>query len=261
MKVAALIPARSGSKGIPNKNFKEFCGAPLWLWTDRAARDSGIFDEIFLSTDEDRPPELCTDSASLDDVLVYYQHEHPDVDLWCLLQPTSPLRTADDIKAAYQMMLEKEPNGDDAKYDSLVSVYSDPMLGWIANSVGIPGVEEAQAIATYRVNKRPNRQDRKDWYKENGAIYFTRKYVIEHAKCRLHGFIGLYVMPKERSIEIDDMVDWDIAEYMMGNAIATPWPKPQAKRPNDYPQCYPRCKAQFCDYENICEKRAVNGLA
>lgn len=237
MKVAALIPARSGSKGIPEKNFKEFCGKPLWQWSFYAAYDSGIFDTIIISTDrkatediplshkgnakiiwdDKRPKDLCNDTASLDDVLLFYQAQDvlEDVDLWCLLQPTSPLRTADDIKAAYQMMIERLPDDSDYKYDSLVSVYSDPMLGWIANSVGIPGVDEPQAIATYRINKRPNRQDRTDWYKENGAIYFSRKYVIQHAKCRLHGFIGLYVMPAERAYEIDNPIDWDVCEMLM----------------------------------------------
>lgn len=240
MKVGALIPARKGSKGIPNKNFKEFCGKPLWQWTEEAAEESGIFDRIIFSTDapepkwekmrmkgggdndhavwitdNSRPWNLCTDNASLDDVLRYYQEDYPEIDLWCLLQPTSPLRTAEDIKNSYAMMLEKESDNNDYKYDSLVSVTPHPVLAWIDNSVGIPGVEHPQAIATYRINKRPNRQDRTDWYLENGAIYFTRKYVIEHAKCRLHGFIGLYVMPKERSFEIDDETDWRICEMLM----------------------------------------------
>jgi CMP-N-acetylneuraminic acid synthetase len=232
MKVACLIPARKGSKEIPNKNFKEFCGKSLWEITTQTALDSGVFDKVFVSSDYEemkfadlaheklvieynRPEELSNDTASLDDLLVYYQQGNPDIDIWCLLQPTSPLRTLQDIKDAFAMMLEKETTGDDYKYDSLVSVYNHPVLAWINNSVGIPGVEEPQAIATYRYKKRPNRQDRKDWYLENGAIYFTRKYVIEQTKCRLHGFIGLYVMPMERSFEIDNQVEWDICEMLM----------------------------------------------
>jgi CMP-N,N'-diacetyllegionaminic acid synthase len=239
MKVAALIPARKGSKGIPNKNFKEFCGKPLFMWTQEAAEESGIFDRIILSTDaqepkwekmrckggendhavwitdNERPWDMCTDNASLDDVLKYYQEMYPEIDVWCLLQPTSPLRTAEDIKAAWAMMCETEENGLEYKYDSLVSVTPHPVLAWIDNSVGIPGVDHPQAIATYRINKRPNRQDRKDWYLENGAIYFTRKYVIEHAKCRIHGFIGLYVMPQQRSYEIDNDIDWDVCQMLM----------------------------------------------
>lgn len=234
MKVGAVIPCRTGSKGIPNKNFKDFCGKPLWQWTYEAARASGVFDFIIVSSDKqfsgpieslppkifydfNRPPELADDKADLDTLMSYYTQMYPDIDIWCLLQPTSPLRTADDIKAAYAMMLEMDSEGKDYKYDSLVSVYQHPVLAWVANSVGIPGVEEPQAIATYRINKRPNRQDRGDWFLENGAIYFTRKYVIEHVKCRLHGFIGLYVMPKERSVEIDDPFDWKLCEMLMGD--------------------------------------------
>jgi len=231
MKVAALIPAKKHSTGVPGKNTeKVFCGKLLWQWTYETAHDSGVFDKIILSTDNEdyakyenyaddlivdwkRPDELCRQAPN-DSVLLYYVNQYPEVETWSLLQLTSPLRTAQDIKDAYAMMLEKDTR-DDYRYDSLVSVFPDPMLGWIANSVGIPGVENPQAVATYRINKRPNRQDRKDWYKENGAIYFTRKYVIEHAKCRLHGFIGLYVMPKERSIEIDDITDWETAEFLM----------------------------------------------
>lgn len=232
MKTGAVIPCRTGSKGIPNKNFKDFCGKPLYLWTVDAAIDSGVIDTIILSSDggfdregphgslffdNSRPAELADDKADLDTLMSYYSQMHPDIDLWCLLQPTSPLRTGDDIRNAYGMMMEKETDGKDYKYDSLVSVTPHPVMAWIANSVGIPGVEEPQPIATYRINKRPNRQDRGDWFLENGAIYFTRKYVIEHVKCRAHGFIGLYIMPKERSIEIDDQLDWDICKMLTEN--------------------------------------------
>lgn len=217
MKVAALIPARSGSKGIPNKNFKEFCGKPLWQWTHDAATESGIFDEIILSTDEDRPPELCTDSASLDDVLIYYRKMNPDIDTWCLLQPTSPLRTAQDIKDAYAMLGEKVKNGED-KYDSIVSVYNHPIIGWVANSAYYKGRKYHTAL--YHTEKRPNRQDRKDWYLENGAIYFSRVEAID-ARCSRVGLTpGLYVMPMERSFEIDNPIDWEICEMLMKKRIA-----------------------------------------
>ena len=241
MNVAALIPARKGSKGIPNKNFKNFCGKTLLKWAYDAANESGIFNRIIISTDnkdidgdailakdiigcfktiidKNRPPELSNDTASLDDLLVYYSKMYPDIDLWCLLQPTSPLRTAEDIRQAFAMMEEKDATGD-YKYESIVSVYSHPVLAWIDNAVGIPGSTDAediiQPVATYHYTKRPNRQERSDWYLENGAIYFTRKYILEYFKSRLHGTIGLYVMPKERSVEIDDLFDWQLCEWLM----------------------------------------------
>jgi CMP-N-acetylneuraminic acid synthetase len=83
----------------------------------------------------------------------------------------------------------------------------------------VPGDEETpQPIATYHYIKRPNRQDRKDWFLENGAVYFVREYILKHFKVRLHGSIGLYVMPKERSVEVDDEYDWKVAEFLMGGA-------------------------------------------
>jgi CMP-N-acetylneuraminic acid synthetase len=215
MKIAALIPARSGSKGIPNKNFKDFCGKELWQWSKDAAEESGIFDEIFVSRDEDRPSELCDDKASLDAVLDYYKEMHPDVEVWCLLQPTSPLRTADDIKRAWELFNTKGEDGE-FKYESLVSTFPHPGFVWIKNAVGIPGDDDnPQPIATYHYNKRPNRQDREDWSLENGAIYFTRKYILDLFQSRLQGTIAVYDMPKERSIEIDDEYDWFLAEQTM----------------------------------------------
>jgi len=229
MKVAALIPCRIGSKGIPNKNFRDFAGKPLWEWTDEAAKKSNVFDLIIRSTDggflmsdtgiiiseagktvdywndNARPSQLSTDEATLDALLIYYAEKHPEIDLWCLLQPTSPLRTAEDIKEAYKIIKG-------SKYDSLVSVTPNPGMFWVDNAAGLKG--NTYPIATYHLHKRPNRQDRKDWYMENGAIYFTKKHVLSQMGCRLGGVIALYSMPQERSFEIDTPLDWDIAEYV-----------------------------------------------
>lgn len=232
MKVAALIPARKGSKGIPNKNFKYFCGKPLWQWSLDAALDSGIFSTIIVSSDNEdlkfcsitdekliidykRPAHLSTDEATLDLLLCHYMIQMPDVDVWCLLQPTSPLRTSEDIKKAYDVLNEPDEQME-YKYESIVSVYPHSVFAWIKNSVGIPGDDNnPQPLATYHYTKRPNRQNRKDWFLENGAIYFTRTYILKTFHSRLHGTIGLYEMPKERSVEIDDPFDWQLCEWLM----------------------------------------------
>jgi len=222
MKTAALIPCRTGSKGIHNKNFKEFNGKPLYEWTLEAAKESKLFDKIILSSDggfhihggtkdiivdNKRPEKYSTDEASLDDLLVYYAKEFPDIELWCLLQPTSPLRTGKDILKAYKK-ISKE------KYDSLVSVTKGTCMYWIENAVGVKG--ENLPIATYHIHKRPNRQDRIGWYRENGAIYFTKRYCLEQASCRLSGKIALFKMPEARSFEIDTPLDWKICEFLGG---------------------------------------------
>lgn len=228
MKIAALIPARTGSKRIPNKNFKEFCGMPLWHWTYWAAIESGIFDLIVVSTDNEemkftditdstlvvdynRPPELCDDGATQEAVLAFYAEKYPDVDVWCLLQPTSPLRTADDITGAYKMLVEDER-------DSVVSVFNDPLLFWVKDCVEVQG--QQCPVASFHIDKRPNSQDRKDWFKENGAVYFTPTYTLKATGSRCGGRVGLYVMPKERSYEIDDETDWAICELLMNKRLS-----------------------------------------
>ncbi len=92
--VLAVIPARSGSKRCPGKNFKDFRGKPLWRWSWDAAGKSKYIDLVIVSRDEDRPPELCTDEATCEDVL---RHHHKNEEWLVLLQPTSPLRTTEDI--------------------------------------------------------------------------------------------------------------------------------------------------------------------
>ena len=220
MTVGALIPCRTGSKGVPGKNFKDFNGKSLVQWTINAARKSGIFSKIIVSSDggagdvlllpndieildNNRPGEFADDSARIDPLIWHYAEEYKEVGMWCLLQPTSPLRTAGDIKAAYRMVKGE-------KYDSLVSVTPEPCMCWVDKAVGIKGTD--YPIATYHPHKRPNRQERKDWYRENGAIYFTKRYVLEQTRCRLGGKIGLFTMPPQRSLEIDTPFDWFIAE-------------------------------------------------
>lgn len=99
--VLAIIPARSGSKRCPNKNFLEYRGKKLIDWALEAAKDSKYIDTVKLSIDEDRPPELCTDLAASEDVMRYHQAQTPH-DWIVLLQPTSPNRTAEDIDACIE---------------------------------------------------------------------------------------------------------------------------------------------------------------
>lgn len=94
--VLAVIPARSGSKRCPGKNFKDFRGKPLYHWSIDAAKGSKYIDTVKLCLDKDRPPELCTDQAMNEDVLRYCLSLEPH-DWVVLLQPTSPLRTSEDI--------------------------------------------------------------------------------------------------------------------------------------------------------------------
>ena len=121
MKNIAIIPARSGSKGLPDKNIKELNRRPLIAYSIEAALNSGCFDTVMVSTDSEKYAEISryygaevpflrseqtsSDSASSWDtvleVLDRYESLGKTFDTFCLLQPTSPMRTADDIKSAY----------------------------------------------------------------------------------------------------------------------------------------------------------------
>ena len=116
-----IIPARKGSRRVPNKNMRMFCGKPLVQWTIEAAIESGIFDMIIVSSDNmktlelafdffdtqiiqphRRPKNLCGDDVDLREVCIQIFRTYGVLPEFCLLQPTSPLRTSDDIKRAYE---------------------------------------------------------------------------------------------------------------------------------------------------------------
>ena len=99
--VLAVIPARSGSRRCPGKNFKLYRGKSLIGWAVDAAKASKYIDTVKLPLDADRPPELCTDEATCEDVLRYHQAQDPH-DWIVLLQPTSPNRTIEDIDACIE---------------------------------------------------------------------------------------------------------------------------------------------------------------
>lgn len=223
--VVAFIPARAGSKGIPGKNKKLFCGKPLVQWSIDQAKAAGIFDEIVVSSDDEdilnmakqsqvtairRADELCDDEASLDAVLYDYFFNHKG-DYICLLQPTSPLRSVDDITESYKEICKDE-------YVSVVGVTWNPIMAWVekANSKG--------PICFYLIDKRPNRQSRDDWYLENGAIYWMKRKILIDSGNRIGNSLEskLYHMPYERSLEVDTLYDWFIAEktldYIGGSA-------------------------------------------
>lgn len=99
--VLAVIPARSGSKRCPGKNFREYRGKTLIAWAQEAAGGSRYIDTVKLSLDAERPPDLCTDTASCEDVVRYHAAQAPH-DWLVLLQPTSPNRTTADIDACIE---------------------------------------------------------------------------------------------------------------------------------------------------------------
>jgi CMP-N-acetylneuraminic acid synthetase len=149
-----------------------------------------------------RHVELATDETSIDEVLYdWFARPGNECKYICLLNPTSPLRTSQDIKEMYRF-IKKE------KYDTVISVKWCDYIGWVEKATN------KGPICSYNIGKRPNRQSRNDFFLENGSIYW-----FKHETIRLYGnMIGnpnrvkLYEMPLERSLEIDTKFDFYMAE-------------------------------------------------
>ena len=217
MTATAFIPARKGSKGLPGKNRKLFHGKPLIQWSIDQAKETKIFDKIVVSSDDERvlqiadeagvvavkrQPELATDSAIISAVIFdYFARPENRCDYVCLLNPTSPLRTASDISAMFRFVKMK-------KYQAVISVKWDDIIGWVEKPTN------QGPLPMYNLEARPNRQTRDDFYLENGSIYWCKHEVI----LAYGNFIGnplkvkLYEMPKERSLEIDTPFDFFMCE-------------------------------------------------
>jgi CMP-N,N'-diacetyllegionaminic acid synthase len=234
VKVLGIITARGGSKGIPGKNLKLLAGKPLLAYTIEAARRSAALDRVILSTEDEaiaatgrdfgcdvpfiRPLDLAQDDTPHLPVIqhatrwmqerVGYQ---PDAVM--ILQPTSPLRTADDIVAAVELL-------DRSGADSVLSVNEVPAHSHPMRTLRLDNAGNAVLFMTGEpVRRRINRrQDLPQAWVMNGAIYACRTPVLFDAEPSLYGSrVVAYRMPAERSISIDDLEDWAAAE----RAIAT----------------------------------------
>ena len=222
MKILGLIPARGGSKGILRKNVREIAGKPLIVWTIEAALASPQLDAVIISTDDEeiadvarragalvpfmRPHHLATDEAPGIAPVLHAMEEMPDYDAILLLQPTSPLRTSDDIQGLLTFATK-------AKTPSVVSVCEpDSHPNWIytlENDGRLKPLFDKDATA--------RRQDLPPVFTLNGAMYFAEARWLQEKRA----FIGAetlgYAMPPERSIDIDTALQWHLAEFLLSN--------------------------------------------
>nr|WP_136249818.1 acylneuraminate cytidylyltransferase family protein [Ningiella ruwaisensis] len=224
MKYTALIPARGGSKGIPNKNIKIMNGQPLITWSILQAKASKKISRVIVSTDDEtiadiarkagaqvpelRPKHLATDVASTEVVMLHAldtwmkDESNKNGHAMVLLQATSPLRLANSIDSAISLFEQQQA-------DSLVSVCSSHAFFWKNPSAPEP---------LYDFRARPRRQDiepKDQQYRENGSIYITDTQLLSREKNRLGGKIAMFQMKECESWEIDSMTDWLIVETMM----------------------------------------------
>jgi N-acylneuraminate cytidylyltransferase/CMP-N,N'-diacetyllegionaminic acid synthase len=233
--IIGLITARGGSKSIPRKNIKMLAGKPLIAWTIEAAVRSRRLNRVVVSTDAEeiaqisrqwgaevpfmRPMELAQDDTSgiapvLHAVDWLAQHEGYEPDFVLMLQPTSPLRTAEDIEAAIKLVIEHEA-------DSVVSVCEVKHHPYWAMKIEAEGTLSNFLGLDLRVMQEqyPRRQDLPSAYVENGAIYLAKPSVLLEREAFYGDRLFGYVMPRERSIDIDTGLDLQIAEFLLEKRI------------------------------------------
>lgn len=222
MKKIAIIPARSGSKGLKDKNIIDLCGKPLIAYTIEAALQTGLFEHVIVSTDSEyyanisceygaeimmRGEILSDDKATtfmvLEDIL---KNKIKDpIDYFVLLQPTSPLRNANHIKEAVEKF---ESRIDD--FDFLVSMKESEHAKVLVNP--IDDDESLKFFNTDFSNYR--RQGYKD-YSPNGAIFIAKPKAYLKQKHFFGKRALSYMMTVEASVDIDDIIDLEIARIIL----------------------------------------------
>lgn len=224
LKVMAIIPARGGSKRLPQKNILPLAGKPLIHWTIEAAQKSKYIDNIFVSTDDKeianvasklnifipelRPPELATDKTSTNDVLNYTINKFAEnFNIILLLQPTSPLRTAYHIDESLEMFIKKNAS-------TVVSVTPCEHSPLWANSLP-PNLSMNNFIKEDSLKRS---QELEVYYRINGAIYILNKnQFIQDKKISYTDKSFAYIMPPYLSVDIDNEFDFQFANFIMHN--------------------------------------------
>ena len=216
-KILAIIPARGGSKGIPNKNIKLFNGKPLIQWTIESALKSKSIDQVVVSTDSSkilnlsdklgadtilRPKNISGDKSTTESAVKHcikkFKNNYETI---ILLSPTSPLRKNKDIDNAIRFFKLK-------KIDSCFSGSKlTDFLIWNYDKT----LKKFKSI-NYDYKNRGSRQNRKPGYVENGSIYIFKKNMIINNNNRIGNKMDIFIMNFWQSFEIDEKEDWKLLE-------------------------------------------------
>lgn len=216
--VIAFIPVRGGSKSIPLKNIKPFCGKPLVCWNIEALEACTGVDQIVVATDSDeiwntvasrpykkttlyrRSAENACDTASTESVMLEYINKAnlSKDDIFMLVQATSPLTETCHFSEALEMYAQ-------GTYDSIITCVRNYRFFW----------NEDGTSMNYDYRNRPRRQNFKGMLMENGAFYINKVENILSSCNRLSGKIGIYEMPEYTATEIDEPDDWMVLENLM----------------------------------------------
>ncbi|MHC1703462.1 MAG: acylneuraminate cytidylyltransferase family protein [Tenuifilaceae bacterium] len=223
MKPLVVIPARGGSKGVPQKNIKILGSKPLIQYTIEAAREVFNDDQICVSTDDIRikeiaektgltipfirPTELSQDNSGTYEVLLhaldYYEKKGNQYDTIILLQPTSPFRTGEHIREALKVFdntCEMVVSVKIARSNPYYTLREESENGWLIKS------KEGQFT---------RRQDCPIVYEVNGAIYIINVDALRSKPLTSFSKVRKYVMDEIPSHDIDSLFDWDVADYLV----------------------------------------------
>lgn len=231
-RVLALVAARSGSKGLPGKNIRDFCGQPLLAWPIAAACQAPSVDAVAITTDSEdyadaarvagaqhvvmRPAELASDTASSIDAVLHaldtLAGQGHDFDIVLLLEPTSPLTEASDIEAALAQL-----------EDGIAATPpATAIVGVSALEAHHPAFairrEDGGRIASYAggdFGQLPRRQDIDAVFTLDGTLYASTVAALRERRAFCHDATLGYVSPRGKGVEIDDATDWTCAEALM----------------------------------------------
>jgi CMP-N,N'-diacetyllegionaminic acid synthase len=227
MKTIAIIPARAGSQGVKNKNIRLVGGMPLICHTIIAARSSGVYSDVIVTTDSSEIAEIATDAGAsvpflrsdqladnkalavdvMVDSLKRLNADYSDDSYFCMLQPTTPLRSAQDCVNVHEMMMSKIAH-------SVISV---------TECSEHPYKMVRKSSSQLRLNfldwpvENPPRQSLPKLFIYNGAFYAANINLFLDQKTFVSGKTKLYEMPKERSVNIDDEIDLVLADALLNN--------------------------------------------
>jgi len=209
-----IIPARGGSKRIPNKNITDLCGHPLIHYA--IENSLSLTPSVYISTDcpkikkvcadypvniIDRPPELATDEAPTNPVIGHFL-ANTNVDTFACVQATSPLFRASDLNLAFNKLAT-------AKYDSVIAVREDVEFCW----------DKAGKPINFSPLRRLRTQDMESWYIENGSFYVTSRDSFFKNNSLIGERVGFIVMPKIDSIDIDTPEDLKLAALILKSRL------------------------------------------
>ena len=219
----AIIPARGGSKRLPRKNVLDLAGKPLIAWSIESGLKSNYIDKVIVTSDDEetlniskrfsasiiqRPDELASDTATTFDAIKHTIEHIEQYDYIVLLQATSPLRNEKQIDEAIELLEQKNA-------DAVVSVcemdHSPLWANTLNESLSMEGFLKDEVL-----NKRS--QDLQKYYRLNGAIYICKtEKLLEEKSFFLKENIFAYKMDRESSVDIDEEIDFKMAEIIMEN--------------------------------------------